>query len=97
MVLVKAEANLTNLAPFSNYSIYVSPYSSKGAGPRSEEFVVATLESCRFITKSRIITKIKPRIIENIFNLQKSTQFTAKQLDFFLLYVFEKLGMFVFG
>ena len=89
MVLVKAEANLTNLAPFSNYSIYVSPYSSKGAGPRSEEFVVATLESCKFITKSRII--------ENIFNLQKSTQFTAKQLDFFLLYVFEKLGMFVFG
>ncbi|KAH3875526.1 hypothetical protein DPMN_038794 [Dreissena polymorpha] len=36
--------------PFTNYSIYVVPFSKLGAGPNSEEVTVATLEdgNCSF-------------------------------------------------
>lgn len=44
VVLVEPILRLDNLQPFSNYSFYIIPFRANGAGARSEELIVATLE-----------------------------------------------------
>ncbi|KAL3884749.1 hypothetical protein ACJMK2_024858, partial [Sinanodonta woodiana] len=43
-VLQKTEATLSNLLPYTNYSIYVLAYASQGASPKSNTIIVQTKE-----------------------------------------------------